>query len=109
MNACMQKYDEYSERFFCPVACVWKESGVRMVNERRFDCFFEGLIASSYVCPKCGKRIESRERTGKKLNDGFEWLYRNQSSVKEENHHVPRSVRKGSLFELSWMRVNLGR
>ncbi|GFW78973.1 hypothetical protein TNCV_214061 [Trichonephila clavipes] len=24
----------------------------------------EGLIGSSYVCPKCGKSIELRERTG---------------------------------------------
>ncbi|GFU98733.1 hypothetical protein TNCV_4192831 [Trichonephila clavipes] len=28
----------------------------------------EGLIGSSYVCPKCGKSMELRERTGKKQN-----------------------------------------
>ncbi|GFW16028.1 hypothetical protein TNCV_2863611 [Trichonephila clavipes] len=27
-------------------------------------CMKEGLIGSSYVCPKCGKRMEYRERTG---------------------------------------------
>ncbi|GFV41312.1 hypothetical protein TNCV_4823471 [Trichonephila clavipes] len=53
----------------------------------------EGLIASSYVCRKCGKPMELRERTGKSLNDGFEWLCRNRSSVKEENH-VSRSESK---------------
>ncbi|GFX42646.1 uncharacterized protein TNCV_2689461 [Trichonephila clavipes] len=26
-------------------------------------CMKEGLIGSSYVCPKCGKSIELRERT----------------------------------------------
>ncbi|GFW16862.1 hypothetical protein TNCV_2759901 [Trichonephila clavipes] len=26
-------------------------------------CMKEGLIGSSYVCPKCGKRMELRERT----------------------------------------------
>ncbi|GFY19818.1 mitotic-spindle organizing protein 2A [Trichonephila clavipes] len=66
-------------------------------------CMKEGLIASSYVCPKCGKPMELRERTGKSLNDGFEWLCRNRSSVKEENHYVSRSVRKGSWFQLSNM------
>ncbi|GFW22522.1 hypothetical protein TNCV_3364341 [Trichonephila clavipes] len=29
----------------------------------------EGLIGSSYVCPKCGKSMELKERTGKKVND----------------------------------------
>ncbi|GFW21225.1 hypothetical protein TNCV_3774361 [Trichonephila clavipes] len=67
---CMQKYDEYSERFLPCCLCL-KESCVRMVYVK------EGLIASSYVCPKCGKPMELRERTGKSLNDGFEWLCRN--------------------------------
>ncbi|GFX12386.1 hypothetical protein TNCV_64321 [Trichonephila clavipes] len=34
-------------------------------------CMKEGLIGSSYVCPKCGKSMEFRERTGKKVNDRF--------------------------------------
>ncbi|GFS90349.1 uncharacterized protein TNCV_4096061 [Trichonephila clavipes] len=96
LNECMQKYDEYSERFLPCCLCL-KESCVRMVYERRFDCF------PSYICPKCGKPMELRERTGKSLNDGFEWLCRNRSSVKEENHYVSRSVRKGSWFQLSYM------
>ncbi|GFU11569.1 hypothetical protein TNCV_4492031 [Trichonephila clavipes] len=35
--------------------------------------------------------MELSEITGKKLNDGFEWLGRNRSSLKEENHPVSRS------------------
>ncbi|GFX32412.1 mitotic-spindle organizing protein 2A [Trichonephila clavipes] len=93
LNECMQKYDEYSERFFALF-------GKKAVLEW---CMKEGLIASSYVCPKCGKPMELRERTGKSLNNGFEWLCRSQSSVKEENHYVSRSVRKGSWFQLSNM------
>ncbi|GFU60050.1 hypothetical protein TNCV_1694391 [Trichonephila clavipes] len=38
------------------------------------------------------KPMELRERTGKSVNDGFEWMCRNQSSVKEENHYVSRVV-----------------
>ncbi|GFX67836.1 hypothetical protein TNCV_1565371 [Trichonephila clavipes] len=34
-------------------------------------CMKEGLIGSSYVCPKFGKSMELRERTGKKVNDRF--------------------------------------
>ncbi|GFX42215.1 5'-AMP-activated protein kinase subunit beta-1 [Trichonephila clavipes] len=30
-------------------------------------CMKEGLIGSLYVCPKCGKSMELRERTGKKI------------------------------------------
>ncbi|GFU96196.1 mitotic-spindle organizing protein 2A [Trichonephila clavipes] len=96
LNECMQKYDEYSERFFALLPVFGKKA----VLER---CMKEGLIASSYVCPKCGKPMELRERTGKNLNDGFEWLCRNRSSVKEENHYVSRSVMKGSWFQLSNM------
>ncbi|GFX68912.1 hypothetical protein TNCV_682711 [Trichonephila clavipes] len=55
-----------------------------MVYERRFDCFFIRLS-------EMWKPMELRERTGKNLNDGFEWLCRNRSSVKEENHYVSRS------------------
>ncbi|GFW16651.1 hypothetical protein TNCV_2352731 [Trichonephila clavipes] len=34
-------------------------------------CMKEGLIGSSYACPKCGKSMQLRERTGKKVNDRF--------------------------------------
>ncbi|GFU38829.1 mitotic-spindle organizing protein 2A [Trichonephila clavipes] len=96
LNECMQKYDEYSERFFALLPVFGKKAVLEW-------CMKEGLIASSYICPKCGKPMELRERTGKSLNDGFEWLCRNRSSVKEENHYVSRSVRKGSWFQLSYM------
>ncbi|GFT88405.1 uncharacterized protein TNCV_1294291 [Trichonephila clavipes] len=96
LNECMQKYDEYSERFFALLPVFGKKAVLEW-------CMKEGLIASSYVCPKCGKPMELRERTGKSVNDGFEWMCRNRSSVKEENHYVSRSVRKGSWFQLSNM------
>ncbi|GFY00048.1 retrovirus-related Pol polyprotein from transposon TNT 1-94 [Trichonephila clavipes] len=96
LNECMQKYDEYSERFFALLPVFGKKAVLEW-------CLKEGLIASSYVCPKSGKPMELRERTGKSVNDGFEWMCRNQSSVKEENHYVSRSVRKGSWFQLSNM------
>ncbi|GFS98677.1 hypothetical protein TNCV_1079081 [Trichonephila clavipes] len=38
--------------------------------------------------------MEFRERTGNKVNDGFEWYCKIQSSVKEDTHRVFRSVRK---------------
>ncbi|GFS85378.1 uncharacterized protein TNCV_4884841, partial [Trichonephila clavipes] len=40
----------------------WNELGKKAVLEW---CMKEGLIGSSYVCPKCGKRMELRERTVK--------------------------------------------
>ncbi|XP_035221233.1 uncharacterized protein LOC118194152 [Stegodyphus dumicola] len=65
-------------------------------------CMKEGLIPSSYACPKCGKSMKLRERKGQKaINDSYEWLCRNQSSVKEERHDVCRSVWKGSWFGLN--------
>ncbi|GFS85252.1 hypothetical protein TNCV_75151 [Trichonephila clavipes] len=68
-----------------------------MVHERRFDCFF---IRLPEMWETYGIARKNRQN---KFNDGFEWLRRKRSSVKEENHHVPRSVRKGSWFELSNM------
>ncbi|GFV23124.1 uncharacterized protein TNCV_1709941 [Trichonephila clavipes] len=38
-------------------------------------CMKEGLIASSYECPKCNKRMGLYERKSVVL-DGFEWRYR---------------------------------
>ncbi|GFW98306.1 uncharacterized protein TNCV_1091841 [Trichonephila clavipes] len=66
-------------------------------------CMKEGLIESSYGFPKSGKSVELRERTGKKVNDRFEWYCKIQSSVKEDTHHVFRSVKKWFWFELSNM------
>ncbi|GFU21164.1 uncharacterized protein TNCV_5115611 [Trichonephila clavipes] len=96
LNECMQKYDEYSERFFALLLVFGKKAVLEW-------CMKEGFIASSYLCPKYGKPMELRERTGKSLNDGFEWMCRNQSSVKEDTHHVFRSVKKWFWFELSNM------
>ncbi|PRD36172.1 UNVERIFIED_CONTAM: hypothetical protein NCL1_09428 [Trichonephila clavipes] len=84
----MKKYDRYSERVFVLLHALGKKAFL--------EWSMKDLIGSSCVCPKCGRRIELRERTGKKANDGFEWYCRNQSTVKEDNHHVSRSVRKGS-------------
>ncbi|GFX63715.1 hypothetical protein TNCV_215151 [Trichonephila clavipes] len=67
-------------------------------------CMKEGLIGSSYVCPKCGKSIELRERTGKKMNHGFGMVL--QNSVQCERgypSHVFQSVKKWFWFELSNM------
>ncbi|GFT44620.1 uncharacterized protein TNCV_2808461 [Trichonephila clavipes] len=48
----------------------------------------DGFIGSSYECLKRGRSMELRERTGKKVNDGFEWYCKIQSSVKEDTYHV---------------------
>ncbi|PRD36173.1 UNVERIFIED_CONTAM: hypothetical protein NCL1_09429 [Trichonephila clavipes] len=80
----MKKYDRYSERVFVLLHALGKKAFL--------EWSMKDLIGSSCVCPKCGRRIELRERTGKKANDGFEWYCRNQSTVKEDNHHVSRSI-----------------
>ncbi|GFV18318.1 hypothetical protein TNCV_4115941 [Trichonephila clavipes] len=82
---------------FCLVACVWKESVMLgTVYEK------EGLIASSCL-PEMWETHGIERKNRQSLNDGFEWMCRNQSSVKEENHYVSRSVRKGYWFQLSNM------
>ncbi|GFY17030.1 hypothetical protein TNCV_1088061 [Trichonephila clavipes] len=35
-------------------------------------CMKEGLIGSSYVCPKCGKSMELRERTVRRPIGGYQ-------------------------------------
>ncbi|GFW03256.1 hypothetical protein TNCV_463701 [Trichonephila clavipes] len=65
LNECNKKYDEYSERFFALSPVLGKKAALEW-------CMKEGLIGSSYLCPKYGKRMELRERTGKKVNDGFQ-------------------------------------
>ncbi|GFV94951.1 hypothetical protein TNCV_1029491 [Trichonephila clavipes] len=56
----MEKYDYYSERFFALLPVLGKEAALK--------CYMkEGLIGSSYVCPKCGKSMESREKTNKRM------------------------------------------
>ncbi|GFW97139.1 uncharacterized protein TNCV_631441 [Trichonephila clavipes] len=57
-------------------------------------CMKEGLIASSYECPKCNEQMGLNERKSVVL-DGFEWRCR----IKGVNtHDVCRSIRKNSWF-----------
>ncbi|GFV18614.1 hypothetical protein TNCV_2872451 [Trichonephila clavipes] len=37
-------------------------------------CMKEGLIGLSYVCPKCGKSMELRERTGSMARSSAPYL-----------------------------------
>ncbi|GFS85013.1 RNA-directed DNA polymerase from mobile element jockey [Trichonephila clavipes] len=53
----------------------------------------EGLIASSYECPKCNEQMGLNERKSVVL-DGFEWRCRKIGV----NTHVCRSIRKNSWF-----------
>ncbi|GFX71440.1 gag-pol [Trichonephila clavipes] len=41
-----------------------------------------------------------QRKNGRKVNDGFEWLCRNQLSVKEENRQVSRSNFRFSYFKI---------
>ncbi|GFX78390.1 uncharacterized protein TNCV_3034331 [Trichonephila clavipes] len=54
-------------------------------------CMKEGLIASSYGCPKCNEQMGLNERKSVVL-DGFEWRCR-KKVVKVSNHgwHVSSS------------------
>ncbi|GFX42834.1 DUF5641 domain-containing protein [Trichonephila clavipes] len=53
-------------------------------------CMKEGLIASSYECPKCNEQIGLNERKSVVL-DGFEWRCRKKGV---NAHDVCRSIRK---------------
>ncbi|GFU75952.1 mariner Mos1 transposase [Trichonephila clavipes] len=54
----------------------------------------EGLIASSYECPKCNEQMGLNERKSVVL-DGFEWRCRKKGV---NTHDVCRSIRKNSWF-----------
>ncbi|GFX23091.1 mitotic-spindle organizing protein 2A [Trichonephila clavipes] len=54
----------------------------------------EGLIASSYECPKCNERMGFYERKSVVL-DGFEWRCRKEGV---NTHDVCRSIRKNTWF-----------
>ncbi|GFX47881.1 hypothetical protein TNCV_4792611 [Trichonephila clavipes] len=56
LNECMTKYDYYSERFYALLPVLEKKATLEY-------CMKEGLIGSSYVCPKCGKSMQLRGRT----------------------------------------------
>ncbi|GFS80795.1 hypothetical protein TNCV_2905871 [Trichonephila clavipes] len=60
----LSKPQAFARGFFAMLPVLGKKA----VLEWRMK---EGLIGSSYVCLKCGKSMELRERTGKKVNDGF--------------------------------------
>ncbi|GFT03329.1 uncharacterized protein TNCV_2985041 [Trichonephila clavipes] len=57
----------------------------------------EGLIASSYECPKCNEQMGLNERKSVVL-DGFEWRCRKKGV---NTHDVCRSIRKNSWFSIS--------
>ncbi|GFU52594.1 transposable element Tcb2 transposase [Trichonephila clavipes] len=54
----------------------------------------EGLIASSYECPKCNEQMGLNERKSVVL-DGFEWRCRKKGV---NTHDACRSIRKNSWF-----------
>ncbi|GFS73551.1 uncharacterized protein TNCV_1990331 [Trichonephila clavipes] len=60
-------------------------------------CMKEGLIASSYECPKCNEQMGLNERKSVVL-DGFEWRCRKKGV---NTHDVCRSIRKNSWFSNS--------
>ncbi|GFV06439.1 uncharacterized protein TNCV_2947621 [Trichonephila clavipes] len=60
-------------------------------------CMKEGLIASSYECPKCNEQMGLNERKSVVL-DGFEWRYRKKGV---NTHDVCRSIRQNSWFSNS--------
>ncbi|GFT96460.1 uncharacterized protein TNCV_5021761 [Trichonephila clavipes] len=60
-------------------------------------CMKEGLIASSYECPKCNEQMGLNERKSVVL-DGFEWRCRKKGV---NTHDVCRSIRKSSWFSNS--------
>ncbi|XP_035228785.1 LOW QUALITY PROTEIN: nucleolar protein 10-like [Stegodyphus dumicola] len=57
-------------------------------------CMKVGLIATCFVCPKCGDHMHLCERKGSK--EGFEWRCRKQGPMNV--HGVCRSIKKGSWF-----------
>ncbi|GFW01277.1 uncharacterized protein TNCV_5029331 [Trichonephila clavipes] len=68
-------------------------------------CMKEGLIASSYECPKCNEQMGLNERKSVVL-DGFEWRCRKKGV---NMHYVCRSIRKNSWFSNSKLIGNIKR
>ncbi|PRD22663.1 UNVERIFIED_CONTAM: hypothetical protein NCL1_48515 [Trichonephila clavipes] len=63
LNECMQKYDEYSERFFALLPVFGKKSGVRMVHERRDGlCIHSGKRKCLYTCLLYHRPISLNEK-----------------------------------------------
>ncbi|GFU48993.1 uncharacterized protein TNCV_2332881 [Trichonephila clavipes] len=62
-------------------------------------CMKEGLIASSYECPKCNEQMGLNERKSVVL-DGFEWRCRK----KKNNKKHPRTIVKAKSLGLNLVR-----
>ncbi|KAF8785842.1 hypothetical protein HNY73_011344 [Argiope bruennichi] len=69
------------------------KTSIRKIQSRDFS---EGLIASSYEYPKCGKQMKLTKQP--KLNEGYEWKCRPQPTVNP--HECSRSVRALDLLEV---------
>ena len=85
---------------------IWKVTFVDICNITSSKlstiiwCKKEGLIASSYICPKCQepmKMVQSNSQN--RCSDGFVWKCRRR--INKVRHEVERSIRSGSWFENS--------
>ncbi|XP_035230641.1 4-hydroxy-tetrahydrodipicolinate synthase-like [Stegodyphus dumicola] len=82
----------------CKFITLLEVQGKRAVIEW---CMKVGLIATFFVCSKCGENMRFCERKGS--IDGFEWRCRKQGKVNA--HDVCRSIRKGSWFSHSHLSI----
>lgn len=71
-----------------------KEKLIEWLRER-------GMIANGYVCGKCGCDMKIIKRAD--VSDGCTW---NCQKYGEANHNVKRSVRKGTWFEESKLKMS---
>lgn len=85
--------DQPNLQFF---VCLSHESPERVIK----ICMDLGLIAHTYVCPKCGKDMSLRPRQC--VIDKFEWTCPTRSAP---SHEVRRSVRSGTYFERSKLSI----
>ncbi|GFV60798.1 hypothetical protein TNCV_3169881 [Trichonephila clavipes] len=86
LNECMKNYDYYIVKGFFAMLPVLGKKAVLEWSMK------EGLIGSSYVCPKWGKSIEFRERTGRhsaapskhaiksRMNNFDDWICPNEET-----------------------------
>ncbi|GFS68879.1 hypothetical protein TNCV_409511 [Trichonephila clavipes] len=52
----------------------------------------EGLIGSSYVCPKCGKSMELRERTGALVASTWSTKITDSDAENELSDTLPENI-----------------
>ncbi|GFV91947.1 uncharacterized protein TNCV_2976181 [Trichonephila clavipes] len=84
---------EYTLEFFTLL-------NARGKNELIEWCMKEGLIASSYECPKCNEQMGLNERTSVVL-DGFEWRCRKKAELAERwTEHPQVSDESRSFFRV---------